>query len=65
MKKENLKYKEALNKIETIVEKIENDEPDIDELGSMIKEALSLLKLCKEKLKNTDVELNKAIEDFQ
>lgn len=65
MKKNSIKYKEALSKIEDIVEKIENNEPDIDELGTMIKEALALVKVCKEKLKNTEVELNKALEDFE
>lgn len=64
MKKETIKYKEALSKIEIIVNKIENDEPDIDELGTMIKEALALIKLCKEKLKNTELELNNALQDF-
>ncbi|MDQ3395447.1 MAG: exodeoxyribonuclease VII small subunit [Bacteroidota bacterium] len=65
MKNKTIKYKDALLKIESIVETIESKEPDIDELGTMIKEAMSLLRLCKEKLKNTEQELNEALEEFE
>lgn len=65
MATDNLKYKEALSRIEAIVDKIENEEPDVDDLEKMIKDALKLIKVCKEKLKNTEAELNKALEDFE
>jgi exodeoxyribonuclease VII small subunit len=64
MNSENFKYKEALSKIEAIVNTIENEEPDVDELNELVQEALNLLKLCKEKLKNTESELNKTLKEI-
>lgn len=64
MKHKNLNYKEALTEIESIVYKLEHEEPDVDELGGMITNALSLIKTCKHKLKKTESELNTALEDL-
>ena len=65
MTKKKFSYKEALKEIETIVEKIENEEADIDELSQMVKRALNLLDSCKKKLKSTEDELNDSLEKFQ
>ncbi len=64
MNKKDIKYKEALSRIEAIVNKIENDEPDVDELNDLVQEALSLLKICKDKLKKTESELNKTLKEI-
>lgn len=64
MNKENYKYKEAIARIEAIVNRIENDEPDVDELNELVQEALTLLKQCKDKLKNTEAELNKTLKEI-
>jgi len=58
-------YKKALEEIESIVEKIENEEPDIDELSSMVKRAAELIKQCKTKLKSTGKELEDIIQDIE
>lgn len=58
MKKKEISYKEALQKIEAIVDKIENGEPDVDELATMVKTAMELLKICNEKLRSTEAALN-------
>ena len=39
MSKKKLTYKESLDRIETIVDIIENQQPDIDDLSSLVKEA--------------------------
>lgn len=58
MKKKEISYKEALQKIEAIVDKIESGEPDVDELATMVKTAMELLKICNEKLRSTEAALN-------
>ncbi len=58
-------YKKALEEIETIVQKIENEEPDVDELSTMVKRAAELIKLCKTKLKTTGEELEGIIQDLE
>ncbi|MCK5280741.1 MAG: exodeoxyribonuclease VII small subunit, partial [Cyclobacteriaceae bacterium] len=40
-------YKKALEEIEVIVQKIENEDPDVDELSTMVKRAAELIKQCK------------------
>ncbi|MCH5307109.1 MAG: exodeoxyribonuclease VII small subunit [Prevotella sp.] len=56
---EELKYEQALTKLETIVHKMEANEYDIDELAQQLKEAQKLIKFCKDKLTKTEAELQK------
>ena len=51
-----IKYEEALSQLEDIVSKMENEELDIDELTTELKQAQKLVKLCKDKLTKTDKE---------
>lgn len=58
-------YKKALEEIEVIVQKIENKEPDVDELSTMVKRAAELIKQCKTKLKDTGEDLEDIIQDLE
>ncbi|BCS84388.1 exodeoxyribonuclease VII small subunit [Prevotella herbatica] len=62
MAKEEFKYEEAVRQLESIVEKLENDELDIDSMSDNLKKAQKLIKLCKDKLTKTDDEINKILE---
>ena len=62
MAKEEFKYEEAVRQLENIVEKLENDELDIDSMSENLKKAQKLIKLCKDKLIKTDDEINKILE---
>ena len=64
MEKKKLTYKEAVTEIEEILEKLENEELDIDELAIKVKRVSTLLKFCKEKLTSTDKEIQSIIEDL-
>ncbi len=59
----NIKYEEAIRQIEDIVERLENDEMDIDSLGTELKKAQKLIKLCKDKLTKTEEEVKKTLEE--
>lgn len=52
MEKE-INYEAALSEIEEIVNKMENDEFDIDQLSVNLKRAQTLIKLCRDKLTKT------------
>lgn len=65
MDEENFSYKKALEEIEGIVEKIEADEPDVDQLADMVKKAAVLLKLCRKKLRDTGEELDQLLDEFE
>ena len=61
----NIKYEEAIRQIEDIVERLENDEMDIDSLGTELKKAQKLIKLCKDKLTKTEEEVKKILEEAE
>lgn len=60
--KKNFKYEEAVEQLEQIVRKMENDELDIDSLTDELRKAQELIKLCKEKLTSADAEIKKMLE---
>lgn len=53
-KKRTKSYKQAITEIETILEKIEHDEMDIDHLTENVEKALTLIQMCKNKLHETE-----------
>ena len=57
-------YREAINEIEDILDKIENDELDVDELVEKVKKVTELLRFCKDKLYATQDEVEKALKDI-
>lgn len=59
MAKKDLNYKKALEELESIVKKIEQDEPDVDQLNDMVVRAVELVKYCKSKLKTTEEQINR------
>ena len=63
MAKKEIKYEEAVAQLEKIVDKMENDELDIDQLSDQLKRAKELVKLCKDKLTKTDEEIKKLLSE--
>ena len=55
----NLKYSNAIKRLEEIVSNIENEEYDIDVLTDYVAEATKLIAFCKSKLHRTEEEINK------
>lgn len=62
MEKKKVNYEAAVSRLEEIVRKMESDELDIDQLAAQLKEAQSLIKLCKDKLTKTDEEIKKLLQ---
>lgn len=58
-------YQEALDEIEEILEKIESNELDIDILAEKVDRVAFLLKFCKEKLKKTNEDVEKILNDME
>ncbi len=61
---QQMKYEEAVNRLEEIVKKMENDELDIDQMAQQLKEAQQLIRLCKDRLTKVDADI-KAVMDAQ
>ncbi|HNV81941.1 MAG: exodeoxyribonuclease VII small subunit [Tenuifilaceae bacterium] len=64
MPKKTITYSDAIAEIEEIIEKIENDELDLDLLAVNVKRVAELINLCKAKLKATEDEVEKILKDF-
>ena len=57
-----LTYEEASNELESILEKLRNDEVSIDKLEKVVTKAAALSKLCQEKLRNTEQKVQEIID---
>lgn len=57
-------YSSALKELEDILEKIENDELDVDSLMEKVKRATELLKICKTKLHSTQSEIEDVLNSI-
>jgi len=57
-------YQEAVNEIDEILAKIENEELDVDELSAQVKRVSSLIKLCKDKLHKTEEEVENILKEM-
>lgn len=64
MSKKATTYTEAFSEIEEIIEKIENDELDIDDLAEKVKRVSFLIKICKEKLYSTEKEVENILKQM-
>jgi exodeoxyribonuclease VII small subunit len=58
------KYGRSIKKLEEIIEKIESEAIDVDELSDSVKEAVALIKACKDKIEKAELEVKKAVSDF-
>ena len=58
------KYGKSIKKLEEIIEKIENEEIDVDELSGQVKEAVTLIKDCKSKIEKAELEVKKVVDGF-
>ncbi|MBF0503539.1 MAG: exodeoxyribonuclease VII small subunit [Candidatus Omnitrophica bacterium] len=60
----DVKYHKAIERLDEIITKIEGDDIDVDELSLKVKEAVSLIKLCKAKIDKAELEVKQVVEDF-
>ncbi len=61
--KTEMSYDKAIARIGMIVEQLEEDDKSMDELEDLVKEASMLIKECRQKLKSTEEEINKAFTE--
>lgn len=59
-----IKYSKAVKRLEEIIEKVENEEIDVDELSAHVKEAAVLIKGCKDKIEKAEMDVKKVVDGF-
>lgn len=65
MTTKKISYNEAMTEIEEILDKIENEELDVDELADKVKRVAVLLKICKEKLLKTNEQVEQVLKEME
>lgn len=65
MAAKKISYSEAMAEIEAILEKIENEELDVDELAEKVKRVSTLLKTCKDKLTKTNEQVETILKEME
>jgi exodeoxyribonuclease VII small subunit len=61
---ENMNYTDAYQELMDIVQEIENGDISVDVLSEKVKRASMLLRFCKEKLKQTEVDVDQILKDL-
>jgi exodeoxyribonuclease VII small subunit len=64
MSKNKLTYTSAITELEEIVKDIESGEIDVDVLTVKVKRAAELITFCKDRLRNTQKEVEKTLVDI-
>lgn len=59
-----IRYADAMEELERILEALEDDAIDVDQLAEQVRRASELLKLCRERLTETQVEIEKVVAEF-
>ena len=59
------KYSKAIKKLEEIIARIESEEIDVDELSEKVKEAVELIKVCKNKIEKAEMEVKQVVDDLE
>jgi exodeoxyribonuclease VII small subunit len=63
MTKAKISYSDAVEEIESILEKIESGSLDVDELTAKVNRVSELLKICREKLHKTESQIDKILKE--
>ena len=62
--KKSIGYNDAITEIEAILEQMENEELDVDVLSEKVKRVSYLIKVCREKLLQTEDEIEKVMKEI-
>ena len=65
MEEKKITYSQAVTELEEIVRKMQSEDCSIDNLSTLTARSLELLKICKEKLTGTDIELKKILAELE
>ena len=65
MTKKPLSYQEATAELSEILEDLQSENVDVDELSTKVKRATELIKVCRDKIQKTELEVKKIIKKFE
>jgi exodeoxyribonuclease VII small subunit len=62
---EELGFSQAMEELEAILRRIEEEETDIDGLAAELQRAARLLELCREKIRRAEVEVTQIVDQLE
>ncbi len=65
VKAEDLRFGEALEELEAILRRVEEEEIDIDSLAAELKRAAELLEVCRGKIRKAEVEVTQIVQSLE
>ncbi|MCK4912537.1 MAG: exodeoxyribonuclease VII small subunit [Candidatus Omnitrophica bacterium] len=65
MGKKTIKYSEAVEELEEILSELESESVDVDDMAVKVKKAVELIKLCRERIEKTELEVTKIVKEFE
>jgi exodeoxyribonuclease VII small subunit len=64
VKKKDIKYSDAIEELSAILEDLESEKIDVDDVTVKVKRAVELIKVCREKIERTELEVKKIVKEF-
>lgn len=65
MAKKELKYSQAINELQEIVDGLQDEDIDVDELSQKVKRATELISICRDKIQKTEMEVKNILKKFE
>ncbi len=62
---EEIGFSQAITEVEKIVSRIERDDIDLDELVSHVSRATSLIQMCRDRLRSTELAVREVLEQLE
>ncbi len=60
---QKITYEAAVQELQQIVDKLQNDQENVDQLSDNANRAVELINLCKEKLRHTETHIQHLFQD--
>lgn len=65
MNKKVIKYNKAIEQLNDILVNLEVESIDVDQVSAMVKDAVGLIKVCRDKISKTELEVRKIVKEFE
>ena len=65
MSKKMIKYSQAVEELDSILSELESERVDVDDVAVKVKAAIELIKLCRERIEKTELEVIKIVKEFE
>jgi exodeoxyribonuclease VII small subunit len=62
---EDVKYSEAVSELEELLEQIDSEDVDLDDLAVKVERASELIRVCRDKIQHTEMQVRTIIEDLE